>query len=144
MERHLTTGFSGCTLSRNVGLEIKMTNPRTKEDVDQALAEESQFKHIWISLDDGQSMTVLINGDIGWLMYLRTCEDSGFSTRNPEYAEAVGTIIFILDNGQGDEYPAHWTYPVSRLREALHEFLETHRLPMCVSWHDDSLQDEKK
>jgi len=118
--------------------------PKTKNDIDRILAEESRYKHVWLEVEDGQSITALINGDVGWLMYLREEGDSGFSTRNPEYAEAIGDIDYYLDNGQCDEYPARWAYPVATLRAALYEFLDTKRIPCCVSWHDDSLQDEPR
>lgn len=116
--------------------------PKNKEDIDRLLAEGSQYKHLWLELDDGQSISILINGDVGWLMYLRENGDSGFSTRNPEHVETFGNIDYVLDNGEGDEFPAYWAYPVETLRKALYEFLDTKRLPSCVSWHDDSLNDE--
>ena len=121
-----------------------MNSPlKSKDDVDQFLSVREQYKFDCLELEDGQSITILINGDVGWLMYLREPGDIGFSTRNPEFADAVGVIEYVLNNGQRDEHPASWAYPVATLRSALHQFVDTHRLPESVSWHDDSLDDSR-
>ena len=71
--------------------------------------EKEQYKEIWCKLketeNDERAMMALINGDWGWLMYLREEGDSGFSSRNPDY---IGTdddgkmMDFLLSNGQLD------------------------------------------
>ena len=75
--------------------------------------------------------------NIGWLMYLRFEGDSGYSSRNPletsdEYIE------FYVSNGQCDEYPKNWTYPIHTIKEALFSFIENSELPKQVEWRNDS------
>ena len=33
--------------------------------------DRSRFDEVWVEMPDGQAMCALINGDLGWLMYLR-------------------------------------------------------------------------
>ena len=63
------------------------------------------FEDIYIRSPDpeGPILCALINGDLGWLMYLRQEGDSGFSSRNPDYdGPADAQIEYRLDNGQHD------------------------------------------
>jgi hypothetical protein len=39
---------------------------------------DALYEEVWVRLPDGQSLCALINGDWGWLMYLREEGDSGF------------------------------------------------------------------
>ena len=115
---------------------------RSSAEVRGFLSAEGQYKHGVVELEDGQSITVLINGNDGWLMYLRESGDSGFSTRNPDRNLSGDTLEFYLSNGQRDEYPSHWSYPVDQIAIALDEFLRTKRIPSQVCWHDDCLPTE--
>jgi len=118
-------------------------NITNNEELANALDDPAQYKEVWAVLPDGQRICLLLNGDRGFLMYLRHADgDCGFSTRNP-YCNDDGKIDYILENGQGDEYPAKWAYPLPVLSEALQEFLQTGKIPSRVSWHDDSLRDNK-
>jgi hypothetical protein len=66
---------------------------------------ESSFEETWVQSPDGQALCALINGDRGWLMYLREEGDSGFSSRNPDYdGPAEAQIEYRLSNGQHDLY----------------------------------------
>jgi hypothetical protein len=47
--------------------------PQTKPDA-------SPYREVWANRDDGRALCVLINGDCGWLMYLREPGDSGYSS----------------------------------------------------------------
>jgi len=83
-------------------------------------------------------MCALINGDQGWLMYLREPGDSGFSSRNPDYAgPADATIDYLLSNGQRDEYPASWALPLEVVERALEHFVATGEQAPFVKWHED-------
>ena len=119
-----------------------MTTETTHDEIDAELDAKSKYKHFVVTLNDGQSITALINADVGWLMYLREPGDVGFSTRNPEFADAEGMLEFVLDNGQGDEYPAFYTYDIADIRTALHEFIDKKWLPSNVLWHDDRVSDD--
>ena len=99
---------------------------------------ESPFAEVWVESPDGQSLCALINGDHGWLMYLRENGDSGFSSRNPDYdGPTNATIEYRLNNGQCDLYPASWALPISEIRRALDYFECEHRRPPFVTWHED-------
>lgn len=99
---------------------------------------DPQFSEVWVETPDGQSMCALINGDRGWLMYLRENGDSGFSSRNPEYDGPPGVQIeYRLGNGQHDLYPASWALPVAEVRRALEFFEREWRPPPFITWHED-------
>jgi hypothetical protein len=85
-------------------------------------SDRPQFLDIYIGADDyyfdfwqdkyedidipTMSLSALINGDMGWLMYLRYEGDVGFSMRNPNYIGAMDEVEeYYLENGQRDEYP---------------------------------------
>ena len=100
---------------------------------------DQQYREIWIQKSDGQSMCALINGDVGWLMYLRSGGDPGFSSRNRDYAGAESaTIDYVLSNGQRDQYPASWALPTALVNRALDYFREEGKPPPFISWHNDS------
>lgn len=110
----------------------------TKTELDKLLNDEEQFKEIWLEGSNQQRICALINGNIGWLMYFRNKEDnSGFSSRNP-FETSDENIVFYLSNGQCDEYPKNWTYPLHIIKNALLSFMENGDLPKQVTWHDDS------
>lgn len=101
--------------------------------------DRSRFNEVWVESPDGQSMCALINGDRGWLMYLREEGDAGFSSRNPDYAGPIDAEIeYYLSNGQRDTYPASWALPVADVQRALEYFKREYRPPAWVTWHNDS------
>jgi hypothetical protein len=98
------------------------------------------FEYICIRspVPEGPILCALINGDLGWLMYLREEGDSGFSSRNPNYnSPAHAQIEYRLDNGQHDLYPASWALPVEEVRRAIEYFEREHQRPPFVVWHED-------
>ena len=98
----------------------------------------SPFEELWVESPDGPSLSAFINGDRGWLMYLREPGDSGFHSRNPDYdGPADAQIEYRLSNGQHDLYPASWALPIAEVRRAL-EFFERERCqPPFVVWQED-------
>ena len=100
---------------------------------------QPQYQEIWHTSPAGAHLCVLINGDVGWLAYLRGDGDAGFSSRNPEYTgPADATIEFKLNNGQVDAYPKAWCYAIETLRRAERHFIDTGLPPTFVEWHNDS------
>jgi hypothetical protein len=96
-----------------------------------------QFQELWVKAGD-KALCALINGDRGWLMYLDEPGDSGFSSRNPAYdGPADATIEYYLDNGQRDEYPASWAYPIDEVMRALEYFRREEKRAPFVEWHRD-------
>ncbi len=88
-------------------------------------------------------MVALINGEFGWLMYLRYDGDAGFSSRNPSYQGPSDAMIeYFLSNGQLDEYPASWALPTGDVRRALREFQTDGKPPVWIAWHSDSRDQE--
>jgi hypothetical protein len=108
-----------------------------KESLLEKLNNNNQHKEIWVTSPNGSSICALINGDIGWLMYLRFHGDIGFSTRNP-IESSDEEIEYILSNGQADSYPKKWAYPIEIIKEALVNFIESGQKPTEVKWNDDS------
>jgi len=75
---------------------------------------------VWARFHDGQTLGALINGDKGWLLYMRRIADPGFSSRNPAYTGDTEAVIeYQLGNGQIDTYPASWAYPLDDVTGAL-------------------------
>ena len=108
-----------------------------KNELEIQLADGSQYKEIWLEGPEGQSVCALINGNLGWLMYLRFEGDAGYSSRNP-LESSEENIEFYLSNGQRDEYPKKWAYPLNTIKEALFSFIDDGQLSKQVEWHDDS------
>ncbi|AFM39266.1 hypothetical protein Desaci_0190 [Desulfosporosinus acidiphilus SJ4] len=104
---------------------------------------KNQYKQIWLETEDEQAMCALINGDKGWLMYLRYNGDSGFSSRNPNYnGDPRAVLEYYLDNGQCDEYPLSWTLPIVEVERALDYFKKEKKPPKFITWHNDSGDNE--
>ncbi|MCI8648922.1 MAG: hypothetical protein HFG20_02285 [Anaerotruncus sp.] len=100
--------------------------------------EGSRYQEIWIEGDgDEQALMALINGDRGWLMYLREEGDAGFSSRNPDDQGTEGQLEFLLDNGQMDDYPVAWTLPLEQVKQALDYFEHYRKPPAFITWHND-------
>jgi len=98
----------------------------------------SPFREIWLNKPDGRALCALINGDRGWLMYLREPGDSGFSSRNPDYDGPDEAVIqYVLSNGQGDAYPASWALPLEVLERAMKHFEKSGERAPFVTWHAD-------
>lgn len=96
-----------------------------------------RFEEIWVEAGE-QRLCALINGDLGWLMYVPKEGDSGFSSRNPAYAgPANATVEYCLSNGQRDFHPAAWAYPVDVVRSALDYFEREEKRPPFIAWHAD-------
>ena len=103
---------------------------------------EIKYREIVEITPDGQSLTALINADVGWLMYMRKSGDAGFSSRNPHYAGCPDVMIeYVLANGQHDEYPASWALPIAEVLKAVAYFREHRRPPPFIAWHNDSGDD---
>lgn len=102
--------------------------------------DKERYQEIWVyTEDDEQVMMALINGDFGWLMYLREEGDAGFSSRNPEYVGSDDeTMEFYLSNGQLDKYPLAWVLPMDQVKRALDYFEKYHKPPQFITWHNDS------
>jgi len=104
------------------------------------MSDKKKYKEIWIyNESDEQALCALINGEYGWLMYLREEGDAGFSSRNPDYKGMEGaTMEFFLNNGQCDEYPLSWVLPIDKVNSAIEYFRKYHKPPKFVVWHNDS------
>ena len=95
-------------------------------------------REVWLEAPDGQSLCALINGDVGWLMYLRDPGDAGFSSRNPDYdGDPNQEVEYLLNNGQRDWYPASWALPVEEVRKALDSFAREYQRPPFIVWRRD-------
>ena len=101
--------------------------------------DRSKYREVWVELDDGQALCALINGESGWLMYLRECGDPGFSSRNPDYdGPPDAEQDYYLNNGQRDSYPLAWALPIGEVQRALDYFEREQEPPSFITWHNDS------
>lgn len=100
---------------------------------------ERQFCEVWLYADSGwPAVCALVNSGSAWLMFLRHEGDSGYSTRNPNYAGSKDTVIeYFLSNGQRDEYPAEWDITTPEALRALEHFMETQEKAPWLEWHEE-------
>jgi hypothetical protein len=117
-----------------------------------------QFRDISLNSDQGgPALFAMLNGNVGWLMYLRHDDgDTGFRSHNAEFegsdpapgspafvsrfnGELVAVIEYRLSNGQVDQYPASWALPEQEIMRALEYFVvyQGGRAPF-VRWHGDA------
>lgn len=98
---------------------------------------EIPVQEIWVEAVGGQSLCALVHGDRGWLMYLRSNGDAGFSSRNPLYDGPPEAMVeYRLNSGQIDAYPASWALPLSLVTHALKYFKEHKKPPAFIQWHN--------
>jgi hypothetical protein len=103
------------------------------------MADYSRCREVWVEAADSSALLALINGDLGWLLYMREPGDPGFSSRNLGYSGLEEAMIkYRLNNGQVDEYPASWAYPTAMIERALFFFRSNGKPPAFISWHNDS------
>ena len=132
--------MSGCR-------EIQVTIPATNRERQAAQAELAAelaklpaegFAEIWVDHDPVPRVCALVNGGVGWLMWMRYEGDAGCSSRNRAYlGPADATVAYMLSNGQVDNYPASWAYPRAQVFAALESFARDQGMP-GVSWFDDN------
>ena len=101
---------------------------------------DKRFAEVWLYSDSGwPAICALINGAAAWLMFLRGDGDSGFSTRNPNFAGPKDAVIeYFLSNGQRDEYPAEWDITTAEALRALEYFMEKEEMAPWLHWHKES------
>jgi hypothetical protein len=147
-----------------MAVKVSVNSYLTQVDSAAALRHElepfalEKFREISLHVElQGLSLIALLNGNIGWLMYLRHSDgDAGYSSRNPSFTsvgdapdtrifegrfdgEVVPLIEYQLSNGQVDEYPASWALPEPEIVHALEYFVEySGGRPPFIHWHDDS------
>ena len=93
---------------------------------------------LWFEREDGKILNAFVNGDWTWLMYRRDEDDTGFSSRNPDYTGPEETVLpYILSNGQRDEVPVSWTITTDEAMRAVECFLRTGEKAPWIIWHDD-------
>jgi len=98
-----------------------------------------EYQERSLTAPNGSILHALINRQLGFLMYLREIGDAGFSSRNPDYdGPKDATMTFQLSNGQFDEFPAEWCYPLPVVERAIEHFLATGKPPTFIKWHNDS------
>src|SRR5579859_6547164 len=74
---------------------------------------DTHFCEVWLYSDSGwPAVCALVNSSSAWLMFLRHEGDSGYSTRNPNYAGPKEAVTeYFLSNGQRDEYQPNGISP---------------------------------
>ena len=101
-------------------------------------AQKYDYLELWLEQLNGAALSVLVNKDNAWLMFLREEGDSGFSSRNPDYIGATNAELdFLLSNGQRDKYPTSWCLPTNKALQAVLHFFEHGEKPEWIQWHED-------
>ena len=95
------------------------------------------FREIWINADGGRALCALLNGERGFLMYLRMEGDAGFTSRNPAFTGHDTPIEYRLRNGQEDKFPTSWALREDVIIAALEYFVSHEDKAPFVTWHDD-------
>jgi hypothetical protein len=122
-------------------LDARDMSVSTAKDLRQCLEQvrQQQFSELWLIVeDDGPSLTMLVNGDYAWLMYLQNPDDTGFNSLNLSYQGlAELRMKFQLSNGQMDEYPVAWTLALEDAFDTCEYFVATQggRSP-AITWED--------
>jgi hypothetical protein len=86
---------------------------------------------------DKASMTVLMNGLEGFLLYMASDDDAGFTSRNPIKNSPTNSKQFRLTNGQMDQYPDDWVVAQHAIEEACVFFCNSKAMLPTMMWHDD-------
>lgn len=117
-----------------------MPDVRTIDDLRERLrTPRPQFLELWASAPPHRSLCALVNGDLGWLMFLRQNGDGGLSSRNPTYTGNPDALIeYRLDNGQQDQYPAAWALPLAEVERAFEHFFSYGKPAPWLEWRDNS------
>ncbi len=120
--------------------EVEQTVASASELADRLSATATMVhREIWLTASTGASLCALMNGDRGWLMFLREYGDAGFSSRNPNYdGPPDATIEYVLSNGEVNSHPAEWAITLFEIARALKHFVEHETQPPFIHWHDDS------
>jgi len=92
-----------------------------------------QFCEIWISGFGDSSLTVLMNQDKAFVMYLRNEDDGGFNSLNSEI-ETDEMMDFLLSNGQMDEYPLNFLVDKEFAEKALLEYYKSGEMWNGIKW----------
>src|SRR5579871_905681 len=91
---------------------------------------DAEIAEIWVDYGNYPALYCLLNGQRGWLMYLRHDGDGGFSSRNTTYSGSEkDTLEYYLSNGQRDVYPASWALPRPQVFAAIEWFAAHGRSP---------------
>jgi hypothetical protein len=99
----------------------------------------TRYSEVWLRRPGGwPAACLLVNGDAAWMMCVYHEGDSGFSTRNPEYAGPKGAVIeCYLANGERDLYPASWNITTSEAIRAMVLFFERGERAPWLVWHEE-------
>ncbi len=92
-----------------------------------------RFCEIWISGFGDASLTILMNQDKAFMMYLRNEDDSGFNSLDSEI-ETDEMMKFLLSNGQMDEYPLNFLVDKELAGKALLEYYKSGEMWNGIKW----------
>ena len=93
-----------------------------------------RYKEIWLAKGLEPSLCALLNGNRGWLTYMRTAEN-GLRSMDSNFPGDHGSVLqYRLSNGQIDEYPASWALEESVILSALEYFLDRAEPAPFVTW----------
>jgi hypothetical protein len=89
---------------------------------------------VWIRYADGPRMCMLRNADRALLLFQTDDDDPGVLGGAAGVPVTSGTVLFMLSNGQQDEYPLAQTVTATRAIATLEYFFSTGALAPFVQW----------
>jgi len=97
-----------------------------------------RYSEVWLSLSEGRDVSMLVNGNRAWLMYLVNTDEECWHTLGGAEASDRKEVEFRLANGQMDRYPESWVISTEAAVTALEYFLRSGERDPAVSWLRDS------
>lgn len=88
----------------------------------------------WLSHHDGPRICLLRNGGHALVMIQSFDEDPGVVALAPDSSRVRGPVQFTLQNGQRDEYPAHWIVEADQAFAAIEYFFATTAQTPALEW----------
>ena len=94
-----------------------------------------QYAEIWLSQGTAKALSLLVNRDLAWIMYLVNIDEQCWhSVESRSSGASDATLEFVLANGQRDEYPASWAVPTEQALSALECFFLRQERSPALSW----------
>jgi len=100
---------------------------------------DTRFAEVWLYSDSSwPAICALVNGGAAWLMFLRREGDSGFSTRNPNFAGPKTLLLNISSRtASGMNTPPNGTSPHRRLCALSNILWKEEEMAPWLHWHQE-------
>jgi len=97
-----------------------------------------RYSEVWLSFTQGRDVSMLVNGNRAWLMYLVNTDEECWHTLGDAKVADAEEVEFKLANGQLDRYPESWLISTEAAVAALEYFLKRGERDPALRWFRDS------